>query len=433
MMEANFEEQRKDREAALARQNTMEDMIDMMKSSLESRDKEIQLQREQMDNLIATLKEQNIEVVQQMKDYDESLAKEKAAKAALEERRQKSEQISGMESEIMIGPSTKQTITKKMERSLKEGFDVELMDTLKKFLENTSCGNDIPPQQLDELRSLLNNACSPSWRSSIEGSQQDDPSLFNALARAHSFVKPILEEYERINTPRRGEVVDLTFLAHGGVCRPLLKCISHYWNDEQIESINLYVPWGSRLDANAAYGIVTGEISQDNIAFNGFFHEDQRLTKWPNDLPRDNTLIPNVVFTRVSPLEDAWRDMQELHSMLQRQARRGICVPFLPETTNIDELPLVILCVAVAVAGVQLDRKYRIHIASCLYPMFDEPRILVHPTVFDEVFPRVNCDQYWNIPISDRPVTMTMRFDTAPSPDVEKQFPILNDYLNWPF
>ncbi|KXJ04684.1 hypothetical protein AC249_AIPGENE26477, partial [Exaiptasia diaphana] len=55
MMEANFEEQRKDREAALARQNTMEDVIDMMKSSLESRDREIQLQREQMDNLIATL------------------------------------------------------------------------------------------------------------------------------------------------------------------------------------------------------------------------------------------------------------------------------------------------------------------------------------------------------------------------------------------
>ncbi|KXJ06495.1 hypothetical protein AC249_AIPGENE8726 [Exaiptasia diaphana] len=55
MMEANFEEQRKDREAALARQKTIEDMFDMMKSSLESRDRKIQLEREQMDNLIATL------------------------------------------------------------------------------------------------------------------------------------------------------------------------------------------------------------------------------------------------------------------------------------------------------------------------------------------------------------------------------------------
>ncbi|KXJ04246.1 hypothetical protein AC249_AIPGENE19162, partial [Exaiptasia diaphana] len=36
--------------------------------------------------------EQNMHFLQQMKDYDESLAKEKAAKAALEERRQKIEE-----------------------------------------------------------------------------------------------------------------------------------------------------------------------------------------------------------------------------------------------------------------------------------------------------------------------------------------------------
>lgn len=48
MMEANFKEQQQEREAALARQKTMEDMVDVLKQSLDKRDQEIGLLKTQI-------------------------------------------------------------------------------------------------------------------------------------------------------------------------------------------------------------------------------------------------------------------------------------------------------------------------------------------------------------------------------------------------
>jgi hypothetical protein len=48
MMQANFDEQKQEREAALARQKTMDDMVGVMKQSLDKRDEEITLLRNQI-------------------------------------------------------------------------------------------------------------------------------------------------------------------------------------------------------------------------------------------------------------------------------------------------------------------------------------------------------------------------------------------------
>ena len=49
MMQANFEEQRKEREATLNQQRTMDNVIDVMKTSLEERNEEIGLLRQEIE------------------------------------------------------------------------------------------------------------------------------------------------------------------------------------------------------------------------------------------------------------------------------------------------------------------------------------------------------------------------------------------------
>ena len=66
--------------------------------------------------------------------------------------------------------------------------------------------------------------------------------------------------------------IDITFLAHGQVrmtptpAPTLLPCKLFYMNGN-VQSITLYEPWGCAIDANAAYGIVTGTISVDTVRY----------------------------------------------------------------------------------------------------------------------------------------------------------------------
>ncbi|XP_020916937.1 uncharacterized protein LOC110254303 [Exaiptasia diaphana] len=313
-------------------------------------------------------------------------------------------------------------------RSLAEELGVA--DALDCHLERISCNNEISDQDIVELEQLLADAGAGTWNNALCEYGIDKRSLLFAIARVFSFLKPKLEEYERMNNLTRSDIVDVTFLAHGGVSDPLLPCRVHFLNDEQIESVILYIPWGCKLDASAAYGIATGTITTTNVNFIGLLNEDKRLRCW-NNLPMDGTEIPNIVFTRVSLDEVVIQQLQQIDSAFRRGVR-GVFVPFLPEETNLNEIPLSILCIAVALCAYlkKVPWKYRIHIASCLYPMKFDSSILVRSRDPRDLWPRVKCSQYWDIPIvAPHPVTMTMNMDNTDL-GLQNVFHCLNNYFS---
>ncbi|XP_020902285.2 uncharacterized protein LOC110240811 [Exaiptasia diaphana] len=322
-------------------------------------------------------------------------------------------------------------------KSLAVNLEVVLKDALNNLLENISCTDEINDQQVEEWTQCLGAL---SWQHAVGELGESSKNYFLLIiAKAYNFLKPKFEEYEPTDSERREKIVDITFLAHGGVCQPLLPGRLHYLNNKKVKSILLYVPWGCMLDASAAYGIATGTITPENVAFKGLLDEGQRLMYW-NKLPMGGTEIPNVVFKRVSIGEDAIQHLEQIDFLLRRSAR-GIFIPFLPERTNLEEIPLSALAVAVPIISwvlsgngsdnsqdsnyAERDMKYRIHIASCLYPMDDN----ILDSSKDRLWPKVNCKQYWAVPVSHRLPTMTMP-SVDNQTDLQPVFHEVNKYFS---
>ncbi|KXJ07327.1 Guanylate-binding protein 4 [Exaiptasia diaphana] len=152
MMEANFEEQRKDREAALARQNTMEDIIDMMKSSL--REKEMEEQRKEREAALARQSAME-DMVDIMKPSLESIDMEdmvRMMKSSQESREKEiEEQRKEREKAFLVQQSTMENMID-MTRSSIESKDKEIQ-AMRSMVE--SRGRVIEEQREESDRSCL--------------------------------------------------------------------------------------------------------------------------------------------------------------------------------------------------------------------------------------------------------------------------------------
>ena len=274
--------------------------------------------------------------------------------------------------------------------------------------------------------------CGDTWRRAKEanpGSKQLEDYVRDlrlyvlAIARIFKFVKQKIEE-DQDKKKKKERIVDLTFLAHGHVQNPLFPCTLHYLN-ERAEFIKLYVPWGCLLEATAAYGICTGMINVNNVQYS-----DVVLPAIPSDwntLPKDYTQIPEVVFTPVNTDEGVYKALMNIASVIQGSAR-GLVIPYFnpPGVTFLPTVPLWALSNAVAIVGSLLKMRFRIHIASCLFPKDEAIQTRkIYPSIS---WPTVNCRQYCAVPIKpDNPVTMRMTYDV---PDHLRQlFDVLNKVL----
>lgn len=301
------------------------------------------------------------------------------------------------------------------------------------------------------------------------------------VARIFTFLKDKLEEAnhgekmetdEDESTNAFSEEMDLTFLAHGHIRCPKRPCKLYYMN-KYVKSVTLYVPWGCGLHATAAWGIATETITRENVTYSPdkIFHTPRSVVlpdppdEW-NKLPcNDRTLIPDVVFTPITTNEDVFKALQYISEKCKNDIS-GLVVPYFqqPGTLGLPEVQLWALCSTVSATAWALsnkdrkpDVKYRIRIASCLYPSpfpnypndanpddVIQAELWRYPNVTDlltcETLHRqnvkvltINCENYGVVPVLPR-TTMAMNlFDTyniaVTDPELQRHINTVNAAL----
>ena len=271
-----------------------------------------------------------------------------------------------------------------------------LKEDFKMLLDNIASKNDGPSdEEIAMVLQYLRMCSSENWRQTVDRLLNDVTAYVTALAFVFKYLWP------NIKKPPKKEITYLTFLAHGNVQNPLLPCSLNYLN-ESVESITLYVPWGCGLHSSAAYGILTGSIRINNVQYT-----EVVMPRGPfdwNTLPRDDTLIPEVVFNQVTRSENVYDSLMSLFHLLEGNTR-GLVIPYfqLPGMPNLPEIPLWALANVVGVLGWLLDVPFSIHIAAC---MISNGQSIETCRLYPPVR-TVNCEQYRVVPVQPQnPVYM---------------------------
>ena len=150
--------------------------------------------------------------------------------------------------------------TENVEEMLKEEFKI--------LLDNISSTKEMTNEEAYEVIHWLRRLCylDESWIRTFCEQVKDVKDYVAALIYTLEFMHKNISQYMNDHNGDITDLIDLTFLAHGGVKGPLVPCSLYHLNDH-VESIRLYEPWGCALHATAAYGILTGTINVDIVRY----------------------------------------------------------------------------------------------------------------------------------------------------------------------
>lgn len=227
----------------------------------------------------------------------------------------------------------------------------------------------------EEKKILIEFSLSHCWLTSSSQfcfSNSEAEAFFKLVDMFH-FLKEKLDEEEKKN---HSNTVDITFVAHGSITNSMIpaSCLLPL---ATLTDVILYSPWNCSLSGYAAYGVATGLMEpQHRVFFCGkddckIHNAGHRPTKLPNEWnsmkKAGDQEIPNIMLSPLQPSKDGvWNAFEFLEIQHGKPGRNRIVIPFILPEESEEEVPFVIVSLALSLVLLFSRFKATLHLTACL-------------------------------------------------------------------
>lgn len=284
-------------------------------------------------------------------------------------------------------------------------YKTKMKQEFRGLLEQASARGYALEEEAQQIYNFMNASSCSEWQQAFPNTNSQTGTKFAYnIARVCHKIGSIIERYLDENDPQK-QHLNITLIGHGRIKPAEMIPCQLYYMTPLLSTITLYSPWGCAIDASVVYGIATDTIQIGNVRYSAPVVPQAPLL-W-NNLPRNPTLTPNVIFSPVLNGEDAHQDLMNLCSLLQGSADGLVISYFSTDLPPFPEIPLWAFSNAVAICGHWLNVSCTLRIAACL--SLEDPSAIVQYLVPAGYLPNLN--QYCQVQMNRiPPAVMTNHF-----------------------